>query len=82
VQEPYNSVNTTRDLFITTRAMSGMMIAYINTDFLATKLDRIYEPIDSTIAEKFKDVPLENVSQFNFPRPFTYHGRMNHNEGA
>ena len=82
VQEPYNSVNTTRTLFTTTRSTSGMMVAHINTDFLATKLDRIYEPIDSAIAEKFKDVPLENVSQFNFPRPFTYHGRMNHNEGA
>lgn len=52
----------------------------VNSGFLGTGLNSIYEPIDSEITTKLGKT-LQSVSEFNFPLPKTYHGKMKDYEG-
>ena len=53
--------------------VDGNLTNQINSEFLKTKLSTIYEPLTDNLD---LDVELGQVGKFNFPKPFTYHGRM------
>ena len=73
--------NTTRPLFRIDETTNKVTKEY-NTDFYNTPMNIIYTAIDEDVKSVIdpggnKASPtLGSLGQFNFPKPYTYHGRM------